>query len=187
MAHLVWYVWCSNRYGLLSPFLPWKNRNQLYWPPVHILEIKLDVLNRIHRQYRQKHHDAGNNNVIILETWSQIEKQIQILWSKSSPTEGVTFWRSGGVGGVCLCKLKAFLPPPPCRLFCRYVFQSGYMRWQRPSQQILQLKELWFRRPLCPVCPWSGPHCPWHCHDCLDCDTWRGFQCLSKTRQLHRT
>lgn len=24
MAHLVWYVWCSNRNGLLSLFLPWK-------------------------------------------------------------------------------------------------------------------------------------------------------------------
>lgn len=79
-----------------------------------ILEIKLNVLNRIDRQYRQKHHDAGNNNVIILETWSQIEKQIQILWSKSFPTEEVNFWRSVGVDGVCLCKLKSlfFLSPP---------------------------------------------------------------------------
>lgn len=77
-----------------------------------ILEIKLNVLNRIDRQYRQKHHDAGNNNVVILETWSQIEKQIQILWSKSFPTEEVNFWGSVGVDGVCLCKLKS-LPPPP--------------------------------------------------------------------------
>ncbi|KAK5612719.1 hypothetical protein CRENBAI_008264 [Crenichthys baileyi] len=44
------------------------------------------------------------------------------------------------------------------------------------GQQSFQQSRLWIQRircPLCPVCPGSGTHCPWDCHDSLDCNTQR--------------
>lgn len=78
MVHRVWYVWCSDWYGLFHQARSYPGKSKsLVWPLIHIQEIKLNVLNKIDREYRQKHHDAGNNNVIILEIWSQIEKKFR--------------------------------------------------------------------------------------------------------------